>query len=388
MKNWIIRLAFGLCLVGLFFACDEDFLNAPPQGALDEGTLSNKDGVEASLISAYSILDGWGSTWGLGAPWPQAGSNWVFGSVTSDDAYKGSEPGDQGEITSIELFQWSDQLSYFNAKYRIIYEGIARSNATFNLLEKAEDVGSADQTRISGEAAFLRAHYHFDGWKMWKNIPYITQEDTDYKKPNTEDIAPRILADLDFAIANLPEDQAEIGRVNKSTAKAYKARVLLHNGDYAGAKPLLDEVVNSGRYSLADCFNDMFTEAGENGPEMMLSIQSSRNDGDGEGANANFTDRLNFPHGGSPYGCCGFHQPSQNLVNAHKVDANGLPLLTNFNDADVTEADAVDPRIDWTIGRDGVPFLSIANGIHAPEWIPFSFMGWTILSKEVLSPIK
>lgn len=373
MKNWIIKIAFGVSFVGLFFACSEDFLNAPPQGALDEGTLSNKAGVEASLISAYSVLDGWANTWGLGAPWPQAGSNWVFGSVTSDDAYKGSEPGDQGEITSIELFQWTPQLSYFNAKFRILYEGIARANATNKLLAKASDISPEDQARIQGEVAFLRAHYHFDGWKMWGNIPYMTEEDTDFKKPNTEDIAPRILADLDLAISLLPESQADIGRVNKSTAQAYKARVLLHNGDYAGAKPLLDGVVNSGRYSLSPCFQDQWTSGGENGPEMMLSIQSSVNDGDSGGNNANFADRLNHPHGGSPYGCCGFHQPSQNLVNAYRVDASGLPLLDTFNDADVDEtasaADVVDPRLDWTIGRDGVPFLNSANGVHAPEWI-------------------
>ena len=111
-----------------------------------------------------------------------------------------------------------------------------------------------------------------------------------------------------------------------------------------------------------------FSAFHDNGPETVLAFQASSNDGNPGGDNANRNDRLNFPHGGSPFGCCGFHQPSQNLVNAFKVDADGLPFLDgSSNDADVTAADAVDPRLDWSAGRDDVPFLDW--GLHAPGWI-------------------
>jgi starch-binding outer membrane protein, SusD/RagB family len=110
----------------------------------------------------------------------------------------------------------------------------------------------------------------------------------------------------------------------------------------------------------------MFTTAKENGTEMIFSIQASTNDGTGGGENGNFSDRLNYPHGG-PFGCCGFHQPSQNLVNAFKVDANGLPMA-NFNDVEYNQAtDFVDPRLDFTVGRDDVPFYDWGN--HAANWI-------------------
>jgi hypothetical protein len=118
---------------------------------------------------------------------------------------------------------------------------------------------------------------------------------------------------------------------------------------------------------LQECFHDAFSVAFENGPETVLAYQASVNDGDGGGENGNRNDRLNFPHSGSPFGCCGFHQPSQNLVNAFKVDANGLPLINTFNDANVTPDDLVDPRLDWTVGRDNVPFLN--HGIHTPNYI-------------------
>jgi hypothetical protein len=94
------------------------------------------------------------------------------------------------------------------------------------------------------------------------------------------------------------------------------------------------------------------------------------NDGTGA-ANANSGDALNFPYGGET-GCCGFFQPSFSLANAFKVDANGLPFLDeSYNDVPLKSdmgisadqaftPDSVtpmDPRIDWTVGRRGVPYL-------------------------------
>ena len=86
-------LALGLIIV----SCSDDFLDKDPQGTLNPATLANADGVEALLISAYSLLDGWEGGWstGGGAPWNAAASNWTYGDVYSDDAYKGTEAGDQ-----------------------------------------------------------------------------------------------------------------------------------------------------------------------------------------------------------------------------------------------------------------------------------------------------
>ncbi len=358
---------YGLVLSGgIFFACSEDFLSAPPQSSLDEGTLGNQKGVEASLISAYSMLDGWNDDWGtFSPPWGGAGSNWIWGSVPSDEAYKGSEPGDQLEVQQVELFQWAPGNVYFNVKFRALYEGIARSNATIKLMKKSENI--EEQERIEGEARFLRAHYHFDAWKIWKNVPYYTEADEDFRKPNNEDITPRILEDFQYAIDNLPETQAAVGRATKGAARAYLGKALLYTGKYSEAKTQFDAVVNSGKYALLPCLHDVFTQEMENGSEMIFSIQASVNDGTSEGQNGNFADRLRYPNGGGTFSCCGFHQPSQNLVNSHKVDANGLPMISGYNAADVTAADPVDPRLDWTVGRDDVPFLTYGN--HSPSWI-------------------
>ena len=366
MKKIIFGVLASLFMGVVLYSCKEDFLDAPAQASLDEGTLANQDGVEAALISAYSMLDGWNNDWGtFNPPWATAGSNWIFGSVTTDDAYKGSDPGDQQEIQLIELFQWQPANEYFNIKFQALYEGIARGNAALKLMANAEAI--SDPARIEGEVRFLRAHFHMDAWKFWKNVPYYTEADEDFRKPNNVDIIPNIMQDFQFAVDNLPVDQSAPGRATKYAAQAYLGKVMMYTGDYSGAKAQFDAVVNSGKYELQPCFHDIFTTSGENGSEMVFSIQASVNDGTGGGENGNFADRLTFPHGGSPFGCCGFHQPSQNLVNFHKVDDSGLPIGDNFNEADVTTDDLVDPRLDWTIGRDGVPFLD--HGTHEPAWI-------------------
>lgn len=374
MKKIIFKIVGFFAAATLLFACSEEFLTQAPQASLNEETLGNAEGVNASLISAYSLLDGWADTWGLGAPWPQSGSNWIWGSVMSDEAYKGSESGDQIEAQQIELFQWAPGNPYFDAKFKVVYEGISRSNATINLLNSAQGNGAeiSNPEEITAEARFLRAHYHFDAYKLWKNIPFLDETITEFRVSNEIDVLPLIQADFQFAIDNLPVDQSAVGRATKGSAQAYLGKTLLYDGKFSEAKAQFDAVVNSGKYALQPCFHDPFTVEGENGTEMVLSIQASVNDGTSEGNNGGFGDRLNYPNGGGTFSCCGFHQPSQNLVNSHRVDANGLPLLTSFNDADAAEAlgtdgEGIDPRVDWTVGRDNVPYLTYGN--HGPEWI-------------------
>jgi hypothetical protein len=133
-------------------------------------------------------------------------------------------------------------------------------------------------------------------------------------------------------------------------------------------------------YALQPSFEQVWSGFQEytNGPETIFAFQASSNDGEPNGNNANYGERLNFPHSGSHFGCCGFHQPSQNLVNFYAVDAaTGLPIAlsnpTGWNarpdnlNAAASATMTVDPRLDWTVGRDGVPFKDW--GAHEAGWI-------------------
>lgn len=367
MKRRQIISSLVFLTIVTVYSCSEDFLDIAPQGSLNSATLGNEAGVNAALISAYSMLDGWDGDWGNG-PWGGQGSNWGWADIASDDTYKGSEPTDGAEWEAIENFIWTPAEGNLNIKFRTDYQAISRANATIKLVNSTGGLTDEFKTEILAEAKFLRAHYHFDLYKVFKYIPYYRETDTDFKKSNVDEggeyIDPinDIIQDFTEAAADLPETQSQAGRVTKGAALAYLGKAYLYDHQYAAAKTALDQVVNSGVYDLQDCFHYVFSTLGENGRggkrESLLSFQASVQDGVDDGQNANFPDRLTFPHAGSPFGCCGFRQPSQNLVNAYKVDGAGLPLFTTFNDAILTAADPVDPRLDWTVQRLGVPVLN------------------------------
>src|SRR5687767_249609 len=152
---------------GALYGC-KDFLtdSSRPQGTLDAGTLANRTGVEGTLIGAYRSLDCASSS----SAWGCAASNWVFGSVASDDSYKGSDGGDQPPINDIEGYRWGTPRAeeYLNGKWAQVYEGVVRSNSAIRLLKQVltESPGEFSpfpglSDLIEGEAVFLRAHYHF-----------------------------------------------------------------------------------------------------------------------------------------------------------------------------------------------------------------------------------
>ena len=385
----LVGTALLMISTGGLYAC-KDFLTAAaaPQGTLDQGTLANAKGVEGNLIAAYRSLD---CTTATSANWGCAASNWVFGSVASDDAVAGSTFNDQPGVTDIEAYSWgtSSTDGYVNVKWQAMYEGVVRANSTLRLLKQVVtsspgELSDATAKSIQGEALFLRAHYHFEAYRMWGNVPYYREDDTDFHKANLTgpEVLTEILKDLDAAIPLLPATprNGQKGRVTSWTAQAYKGRVQVYAGQYAAAVTTLKAVRASGVYALQPSFDQVWSGFQDfaNGPETIFAFQASANDGEPNGNNSNYGERLNFPSSGSPFGCCGFHQPTQNLVNYFKVDAAGLPLALsdpnwNASNANLTSSStaAVDPRLDWTVGRDGVPYK---------DWGPHNSVGGWVRS--------
>ena len=372
MKKTI--LLSSLLTTLLVTSCNESFLDVKPQGVASLDQLSNRIGVNSLLVGAYSLLDGIGSGT---TSWHATVSNWVYGGVPSGDSYKGTDANDQPEITGIERFEVQPGYVHMRGKWRHVYDAISRTNEVIQTVALATDMPDAEKAQVIAEARFLRGHFHFEAKKMWNMVPYIddkTYKATDpssTKVPNDKDIWPNIEADFKFAADNLPVNQTQKGRATKYAAQAFLAKTYLFQRKYAEAKPLLEGIIASGKYRLVD-FLDNHRAATNNNAESIFEIQFSVNDGT-NGNNGNTGDELNWPYfSGAPGGgCCGFYQPSLNLVNAYKTDATGLPLLDTYNDADlkndqglkITDAytpdmqTPVDPRLDHTVGRRGVPFL-------------------------------
>ena len=371
-------------LLAISFSCADSFLDKKPLGSTSEDVFYSEKGVTALLTGAYSMVKGsalWAVSWGASI------TNWTYGSVASDDAAKGSYIGDQIPINEIERWEVSTTNNYPADKWLLnIGMGVNRCNIVLNVIAKTPSLPAATATQFKAEARFLRGLYYFESWLVFGDkIPLIPEDKVDVANTISNDNAAGVVLkfiedDLAFAAANLPAKQSQVGRATKWAAKALAARAYLQVLDYASAKPLLDEIIASGQFSLAPKFFDNFRIAQNNNVEGIFEIQRNVNDIN-ESLNGEMGIGLNAPYAPELGMCCGFHQPTQNLANAFKVDANALPLFDTFNATDlkndqgiassaefIPATDLLDPRIDFTMGRRGLPYMDwgIMRGM---DWI-------------------
>jgi hypothetical protein len=332
------------------------------------------------LIGGYSMLPGRGGFY-AGA------TNWLWGGILGGDANKGTNAGDQSQVNEIQAYNPLPTNGSIQEKYQTVYEGIARINALLRLLpDGASDTGEPNyKTRIEAEAKFLRGFYYFELKKIYNNTPYI-DESVDYGKginavANDQDLWPKIEADLNFAYTNLPETQSAAGRVNKWAAGAFLAKAYLFQKKYTEARTLFTTIIANGKtannkkYDLLPRYGDLFRASNDNSEESVFAIQSAAGTGTINNANPDFV--LNFPYNGGPAGCCGFNQPSFDLVNSFRT-VGGLPILDGTYNSAANEvksdqgvaataaftpdAGTLDPRLDHAVGRRGIPYLD--HGKH------------------------
>lgn len=376
-------------------SCSKSFFDLKPQGRASIDQLSNKNGVNGLLIGAYSLMDGVGAG-NVGRT--SAISNYVFGGITSGDAVKGTDAGDQPEQSFIEQYNWLADNSYFLGKWQHAYAGVSRCNEVIQIVNSkaVTDMTDAEKTQVIAEARFLRGHYHFEAKKMWNMVPYIDEtiynrdDPNSTKVPNNVDIWPKIEADFDFAAKNLPAVQSQKGRATKWAAEAYLAKAYVFEKKWAQAEVLLLDILQNSGKKLMTNYHDNYRTLTNNNAESIFEVEFSVNDGT-NGANGNQGDNLNWPYSSTApgRGCCGFYQPSHNLVNAFQTDVNGLPMigaasdgsLDAYNKTDLPNDEGfktndpftldksipVDPRLDWTVGRRSVNFL---------DWGPMPGASW------------
>ena len=387
MNNIFKRMAMVMAMVMvLVVSCKDSFLEVAPTGSLADAQLATKAGVEGVLIGAYAALNG---VFGNRLEGP---NHWVTGSICGGEANKGTDPGDYSSINPMQRYETDPTQGDLSSLWRGRYEGVSRCNTVLRLLSQAKDVSPADAARIAGEARLLRGHFYFDLKKHFNSIPYFDEKTPASEIPkiaNTPAVWDKIEADFQFAFTNLPETQGQAGRVNKWAAAAYMGKAKLYQKKYAEAKTWFDNVIANGKttngrkYQLLDDYTQIFNAEFDNHAEAVMDVESSMNTGNV--ANANYFDDLNYPYNtglDGPGNCCGFFQPSFDMANTFRTK-DGLPLLDGSYNSDANalkhdygvessapftpDAGPVDPRLDHSIGRRGIPYL---------DWIAHPGKAW------------
>ena len=385
MKNVYTLLTIAILALGV--SCSDDFTTVNPVGSLSDAALANATGVDLLLTGAYSVLDGVRNG-GNGNGWGRSADNWVM-DVISDDAHKGSTDGDQADLYELEVYNWQTGNGYFLARWEVLYAGVNRANAVISLINNSDS--PSDFSVELAQAYFLRGHFNFELKKIYENVPFISQENYDaqeFSQPNSGATAVSwavIESDFSYAKDNLPASRGgnyvEAGRPLAATAQAFLGKAQLYQSKWSDALGNLDAVISSGKFSLAADFMSNWTSSGENGSEAMFAIQYSADNAQSKQGNA--TGALNHP-GGGPFGsCCGFYQPTQDLLDAYQT-SSGLPVAISSrvvvtSDYGVASADAftpyagtLDPRADFTVGRRGIDYNGYGPHI-GKDWIRASF---------------
>lgn len=378
--NYFKKISIPVLVLLFLAGCSDKFLEENPVGQVDEIQLQSEEGIDALLIAAYSMLDGYAQD-EEGQNGSGSGTNWIWGDVPSDDMYRGDQTGGWGAVNDIERYEVRPDNEWLLGAWGINFDGVSRANDVLRVLELSRDKIDAEAaTQMEAEARFLRAWFHFQLRLKFEKVPYITYDVDPITVPNDREIWDDIEEDIQWGITNnMLENPDDEGRASRWAAKAFKARVHLFQQEFSEAKPLLDDILNNGPFELEDHFYNNHNEDFQNNGESIFEIQYSVNDGGGI-HNSGVDHQVLFSR--ATGACCDYSAPSFDLFNAFKVDADGLPLLDNFQDDLLTEDHLIlnsesftptdhllDPRVDWTIGRRGVLFL---------DWGPFTGSNWML----------
>ena len=386
----LISLLYMIPVLGVLTACSDLLGEQVPQGTLSDEQVKDPANAEAMVVSAYAIFT-------TAEDINSSFSMWNF-DVRSDDAYKGGNGTSDGDVFhQLEIQQGVLTTNWnLNDIWVRLYNSLSRVNSAIALLNECDESYAMKEQRLA-EMKFLRAYGHFLLKRLFKNIPFVNRHDLTYAEYNelsntaysNDEGWQVIIDDLMEAYNTLPAVQADKGRPTKAAAAAFLAKVYLYKA-YRQDDPKSNQVssVNDGDlrkvieftepalyagYGLeADIHNNFRPEEMyENGKESLWAIQYSRNDGSTYG-NLNWSYGLIGPSiDNVTDGACDFYKPSQNLVNAFRTGADGLPLPDSFNEKDYDKGvDNADPRLFLTVGMPGLPYLFNKNFIQdeSKQW--------------------
>lgn len=344
---------FPISLIFILVACS-DFLDESMQGIYTSSTFfKTNEHAMLALTAAYQPM----SFTSIRNPL------WVFGDVASDDAIKGGIPGDQSEIEFIGQFTYTRDNGFLEHIWQRYYEGISRANDVLHRL--GPDVSASVRQQVQAEAKFLRAYYYFHLVNIFGEIPLKTRpalsaQDLHVPVSSVADIYGQIETDLKEAAEVLPVSAGgQYGRATRGAALGLLAKVYLFQQKYTPALEAITDLEDLGVYHLLDVYNHNFLVQFKNSPEAIFEIQHISGQDPFQG------NVLNQWFAPQPENGYFFNVPTQSFVNAFEVTGNGV----------------VDPRLDYTLGREGKTWIN--GNAFDPEWSPTGF-----IQKKHLQPLS
>lgn len=263
-NKFIISILLSLLIVGLI-RCNDDFLDRPPKDAVDAEFFFNtaKD-LEVATNDFYAMLP--------------------------------------DERTYTED-QWSDNVVLFMPRDRVdgtrlvpvergsgnwTWTWLRRINFFLENYKKVDDIEA--QNKYGAIAKFFRAHFYFDKVQRFGDVPwynYVLSADNKEGLTKPRDsrklVMDSVLADINFAINNLPEEK-QLNRITKYSALFLKARLSLFEGTFrkyhnlGDEKKFLEEAVSASLELINSKAYTLYTSGGKDNSYRDLFSRSDQDD--------------------------------------------------------------------------------------------------------------
>ncbi|MEY4572057.1 MAG: hypothetical protein RLZ10_1283 [Bacteroidota bacterium] len=241
------------------------YLSVDPPYAQDaENYFQTPDDFDRALTGAYDLLQS------------SFLSLWI-GEIASDNSIAGGESvNDSQGLHQIDNMTHGGVNNELRNVMRWNYTGITRVNY---IMENKDNIEFTGKDHILAEARFLRAYYYFELVKFFGDVPLIVdkrigiEEARQLPRAPKSEVYAQIEADLIAAAAVLNPVASQKGRATKGAAQALLGKVYLYQNKFTEAASILDEVRNSGLYSLISNYGQLFSVSNENNTETVFDVQ-------------------------------------------------------------------------------------------------------------------
>jgi starch-binding outer membrane protein, SusD/RagB family len=358
----IIRPAFALLfLLAILVGCKKSFLDVAPQGQqpTQQFWQSQADATKA-VDAMYANLRSWTEV---------AFAPIAVESLGSDDAEKGSDPGDATFMNDFDNFTATStegQLSdFWNGQYQEI-------NLCNQVLDNIPNINmdATLKARYLLEAKFLRAYSYFRLVRAFGDVPlrlHVPASAAEYNIARTPkaQVWAAIEQDLTDAAA-LPATYsgADVGRITKGAALSLHAKVAMYQAKWSDVKSFTDQVIGSNTYSLFPDFEKMFRVQNENSSESIFEIQCALLPSNPDASNSQYSQvqGVRSVTGGG----WGFNVPTTDLVNAFEAGDPRLNATILFRGTNTLEGDAIPSTVPNPMynGKSYVPFSLYVSGFN------------------------
>ncbi|HMQ60162.1 MAG TPA: RagB/SusD family nutrient uptake outer membrane protein [Flavilitoribacter sp.] len=382
------RISLIILSAFLIWSCDDQLDLSPISDAGSNGFYQNENDFTQAVNGIYATMQ-------------YLPDRYIdLDGVRSDNIYAAGQAGVRDWNAINNFLPTIATLTTVRDAWNITYQGIMRANTVLDQLEAnpgaVTDAGL--RARFQGEAHFLWGLFYFDLVKWFGKVPIFDtfktpEEALNIGRSPVEEVYSLIIADLEFAIDNLPEAYtgANAGRATSLAAKGILARVYmtrsgpklhpegpcLGTNEYDKALGLLNDIIGSGRFSMLNSYAAIFDYANEGNAEIVWDLQYI---GGGVGAGALYPTgyydegwgRVNLPFpGGNPGD--GSKRVSDDLMNLYEPGdtRRAVTVLEGYTDAAGATVDGrffykfINPdkaggdRFDWPINYPMIRYTDV-----------------------------